>query len=47
VVLVPLFLIMAIVDQGAGVIFTGVLVFAGAAALAFRWMRGHARRGIR
>lgn len=38
-VLVPLVLLMAIVDQGAGAIFAGVLVLAGAIALAFYWVR--------
>ena len=38
-ILVPLLLLMAIAEQGAGLIFAVVLVSAGALALAFRWMR--------
>ncbi|HEY3963313.1 MAG TPA: hypothetical protein VGM05_02070 [Planctomycetaceae bacterium] len=43
-VLVPLLLFMEIIENGAGSIFAGVIVFAGVLALGFHWMRRHRGR---
>lgn len=38
VILVPLLLVLVIVQQGAGLMFAGVLLAAGAIVLALRWI---------
>ncbi len=38
-VLVPLLLFVEIIENGAGWIFAGVIIFAGVLALGWRWMR--------